>query len=334
MFEWHISKIPVFMASVGLLYPVAGCWIENAINNYRESECQTDAQCDDGVFCNGSEVCATTCRDPLLFFCLAAGPKECRSANNNSSHPCCIVAGGPEAGDPLTSACESACHEADNTCDIGNECVTDRDCKDADCKERDFCENGFCFAGPFAIDIQSGPRNLQQCRNDCTAAGFPRVADFSPPDSPRKTVCICILEEDTLCPYHESYEIENPKMDECAAVCEQAGWPETQGPGHFPDSCLCGILDFVATNDVASCMRGCGDNRFLDQFYPHIVCGCADGTEVRSGEIYDEEGVGCEVICHQLGWPAVDLTYGDSFASDGKGNCRCLGPIIAAESQP
>ena len=73
---------------VSVLSILGGCGLSNALN----SECQNDADCDDGVFCNGPEICFTTCaRVSYAFFvstCVSDGPKVCQSAGAPSKFPC------------------------------------------------------------------------------------------------------------------------------------------------------------------------------------------------------------------------------------------------------
>lgn len=203
--------------------------------------CQTDDQCDDGLFCNGAETCRPGCDLRGAFgLDVCDGPKICTSAPSFVRDPCCT------AGSPKTSACESACNEADDTCEPGEECITDADCDpEINCSFRYFCQNGYCFRGTGHMEIESGAADLAECREACVAAGFPLVDGFVNRDDGLGAACYCTIEKDTVCNGRFArHHIWDPENRGCEVVCDAAGWPATQGiVPEQPDRCLCGIAD-------------------------------------------------------------------------------------------
>jgi len=100
--------------------------------------CTSDADCDDGVFCNGEEQCEGICRAGTPpcgddgFFC--NGAEGCDEANNVCTH----------SGDPCAPA--STCDEAQDICLIP--CTDDEDCDDGlFCSGLETCGGGFCQPG-------------------------------------------------------------------------------------------------------------------------------------------------------------------------------------------
>ena len=111
------------------------------------SECQTDAQCDDGLWCTGEEKC-----EEFLM------GKVCKSR----AVPCCVEAEhdvppdywAPGVSYPaLTTdarypACaaltEKVCNEKERRCDFLNECVFDNDCDSGDDGQLAICRSNTC----------------------------------------------------------------------------------------------------------------------------------------------------------------------------------------------
>jgi hypothetical protein len=95
--------------------------------------CSSDADCDDGLYCNGSETCVDTicqagtavdCPDDGLF---CNGNEVCDEVNDECTH----------SGDPCTSPL--MCYEVDDIC---VECFGDEDCIDGEPCTDDFCDTG------------------------------------------------------------------------------------------------------------------------------------------------------------------------------------------------
>ena len=95
--------------------------------------CIDDSDCDDGVYCNGTETCAA-------------------SACQDGTAPC-------EAGE--------TCNETAGTCDAAPECTTDTDCPDNDiyCDGTPVCTDGTCGPGTaiVCVDDDNACNGVETC---------------------------------------------------------------------------------------------------------------------------------------------------------------------------
>lgn len=133
MTRLHISKLGFPFALVAILMLVS-CWD-------RPYECERDADCDDGLWCNGEEVCRVE-RYEFLPVDTACG------APNASLWPCCSNGMGFASCEQLTTR---ICNEETRQCQSGGECITDGDCADAFfCNGVERCISGACLPDPFA----------------------------------------------------------------------------------------------------------------------------------------------------------------------------------------
>lgn len=90
-----------------------------------ERPCRVNADCDDGLYCNGQEVC-------FRGVCAATSVPRCNDGNPCTDDIC----------DPDLDACQSVPNN--NTCDDGNPCTTDGVCENGECLpgESRECDNG------------------------------------------------------------------------------------------------------------------------------------------------------------------------------------------------
>jgi hypothetical protein len=130
------------VASVAL----AGCFELLALERRLRDECQTDADCDDGVWCNGQEVCFVC---PPGAWCF--GKNTC----DDGSLECCE---GPfDSPRSCTEVTDRRCNEEARRCETGDECAIDADCSNGVfCDGEESCLFGFCFGS-------SAPCPLGQC---------------------------------------------------------------------------------------------------------------------------------------------------------------------------
>ncbi|MCG3130396.1 MAG: hypothetical protein FLDDKLPJ_01153 [Phycisphaerae bacterium] len=114
---------------------------EISCDNSNVVRCQEDADCDDGVFCNGEEICDGC-------FCQAGAP------------PC------PDVGDCVL------CSEERDEC--ASTCTADTDCDDGVfCNGEEICDGCFCQAGtppcPDVGDCVLCSEERDECASTCTA---------------------------------------------------------------------------------------------------------------------------------------------------------------------
>lgn len=102
----------------------------DAVRGCVDACCTDSAQCDDGLLCNGAEICTAG-------VCAAGSPVECDDGNE------CTV----DACDAATGTCASTPNDA--LCDDGFECTRDT-CGASGCEYEAndaACDDGFCFTG-------------------------------------------------------------------------------------------------------------------------------------------------------------------------------------------
>lgn len=111
------------------------------------STCTQDSECDDGLFCNGSETC-----DPVIDQCLPGTPPEC---DLGSADPQCNVA----TCDQLFG-CVAIPVADGTTCDLGTTCSA-----------VETCVLGSCVAGPDAQDDDGD--GICNADDTCPSCDFP-----------------------------------------------------------------------------------------------------------------------------------------------------------------
>lgn len=115
--------------------------------------CETDADCDDGKWCNGTERCggSSSIGLPSLPFCWSLSDPPCGR---------CPAVRLPD--------CEALCIEDEMRCEVGDECETDEDCIDDDTCTREFCTVGLCAS---VATMEDSYLSGIDCENLCQEAG-------------------------------------------------------------------------------------------------------------------------------------------------------------------
>ena len=114
--------------------------------------CTTPADCDDGMYCNGAEVCGGT-------VCAPGAPPDCNDG------VACTVDGCDEFADTCTNMPNDAACAPGETCAPGvgcmPQCTFDMDCDDGDACTVDVCSGGSCIvAGSVSCD------DMEDCTTD------------------------------------------------------------------------------------------------------------------------------------------------------------------------
>lgn len=131
-----------------------------------EVECNLDADCGDGAFCNGVESCVANRCEPGAGDPCAGGPDPVCDESADACVPACIedadcsdgiycngletCAAGvclPGPGDPCTGGPDPYCDETGDLCSAS--CVVDAHCNDGSyCNGLETCSAGACLPGP------------------------------------------------------------------------------------------------------------------------------------------------------------------------------------------
>ena len=276
-------------------------------------DCCEDADCDDGLFCNGVETCVDrTCQagtDPC--------PGEACDEDQDSCGGCLTDANCDDGVDCTVDTCNTADHTCQNvpdhgacaageTCDPVQGCITvpcqdDSDCDDGlFCNGAETCDNGSC-AGGTMVDCGDGV--------DCTVDSCNEDTDGcdNPPD-------------DGLC--------DDGAFCNGAETCDAVN-----GCTAGADPCAAGGQNCDEVNDVCySCGDGVlHDSEDCDPGAPlsHNCCDATDCTFVASGGA-DPQGV-CsgapecqEDVCDGSGGcTTANLADGTACTDDGE---FCTGP--------
>ncbi len=149
------------------------------VNTSIEGCCSSDAECDDGVFCNGPEFCGTgmVCQPGIPpdgqpcdegLFCTVGETCASGVCSGGSPRSC-------DDGDPCTT---DSCDEEEGDCDyepIEPCCITNEECDDGNPCTGDICNPlNQCENPPLPIGTPCGDQGTTGCSNPdtCDAAGM------------------------------------------------------------------------------------------------------------------------------------------------------------------
>jgi hypothetical protein len=128
--------------------------------------------CDDGLFCNGQEICSGTCINGIAFDCSAnniPGIGSCVYDPDNNSATWDYAEGFISQCNDLIDQCTVGSVEITHACDMvncGAECETDEDCEASSCSSLDGC-----YQGIYRTYEDSENTCLENCSckaNNCT----------------------------------------------------------------------------------------------------------------------------------------------------------------------
>jgi hypothetical protein len=225
-------------------------------------ECTIDADCDDGLFCNGAETCNAgiceagtppTCDDGL--FC--NGAETCNEGTDS-----CDAGTPPTCDDGAFCNGTESCNEGTDSCDAGTPPVCDDGtfCNGAEtCNEgTDTCDAGTpptCDDGAFCNGTESCNEGTDSCD-----AGTPPVCD----DGIFCNGAEACDEGTDSCGAGTPPCGPDETCDEAADICEVAGCDfdgiceEGENCGSCPSDCISGTAGAVCGNGL--CEAGDGEN--------------------------------------------------------------------------
>ena len=147
--------------------------IQELYSNDPPSPCTSDEECDDGLFCNGAEICVegmcqpgnAPCPDDGLY---CNGKETCDEGNDECVH----------GGDPCME--DTTCNEDTDSCDPDDtsECTLDAECDDGlFCNGAERCVEGMCQPGnaPCPDDgfFCNGDESCDEVNDECVHSGDP-----------------------------------------------------------------------------------------------------------------------------------------------------------------
>lgn len=138
--------------------------------------CDTDADCDDGVWCNGDESCAVR----SLIANLLLPSRFRRGVCSDGEPPCCPAELDCSEWGSRYIAIE-ICNEAEQLCETGDECQVDEECDDGIwCTGDESCISGFCFQIRARCEyLETCDEEQMQCKETNKLACF-RILDLCP----------------------------------------------------------------------------------------------------------------------------------------------------------
>ncbi len=211
--------------------------------------CEADADCDDGVFCNGAETCDLT--DPDKGVC-ADGTAPCDADLCDEDTDTCTVVcetdadcaddgvfcNGTESCDTDSGECVSSgdpcaegedCDETDDECDTP--CTDDVDCDDEDACTDDACTDGECGSTTPSVDdgvFCNGTESCDSATGDVTSSGDPcdaTAGEVCDEDLDECTVTECT--DDADCTDDGLFCNGTESCDTAASACVSSGDPCT-----------------------------------------------------------------------------------------------------------
>jgi hypothetical protein len=214
--------------------------------------CETNSDCDDGIWCNGAETCALRpfLANLLLFF-LAPNHQFGQGQCMDGAPPCC-----PADHDclefPFRQVAIDLCDESQRSCETGDECRTDAECDDGVwCNGAEFCTEGFCFDLLGRCEyLETCDEAARRCLETNKKACF-RILDLCPdPNRTSELAQIALvlgtadipddvtIFGDNVCEVTEAADCDWPRYADCLTdfvVCEVLDAGDVQG---FLDDCL------------------------------------------------------------------------------------------------
>ncbi len=265
-----------------------------------EESCTGDADCDDGLVCNGSEICFEGA-------CQAGTPLACDDGVSCTVDSCDEISGGC-----VSTADDSACDDGlfcngVESCDLVADCVagTAPDCDDGISCTVDTCDSvtDACSNAPDDAVCSDGAfcNGAEICD---PAAGCIDAADPCPVGACDEDADICTAEcfEDSDC---DDAVFCNGAETCDAGSCLPGTAPDCDdGIGCTLDSCSAVSDSCVSAADDSACDDGlfCNGAETCN-----VASGCEAGTDPCDGAACDEAGDTCEAGCS-----------GDSECDDGE----------------
>jgi len=155
--------------------------LSNTLTIVEEVECETNEDCDDGLFCNGAEQCISN-------VCHAGTPIDCSTNDITGVAECFYSPDDVDYTLDYRAAFTSVCEEP-GTCTIGNETIT-HECSvascGADCDASNACTDTDCdyLDGCVDQDYYDYDDVANACLGDCTctnnACGVPTIYTNDP----------------------------------------------------------------------------------------------------------------------------------------------------------
>jgi hypothetical protein len=272
------------------------------------------APCDDGVFCNGADVCANgTCEhagDPC------AGAPECADVCDEGSGTCATPAGTPCADDGqlcTDDQCDGfgACVHLDNAafCDDGDPCTTG-----------DMCQDGICRPGAPLVCDDHNPCTDDTCDSSIGCV-FTNVAGSCDDGDACTTGDHC---DGGAC------EGGAPRDCDDGNDCTDDGCDPASGCTHVPNADPCDDGNACTMGDACAggvCVGGpardCNDGNLCTT----DGCSPAAGCTHTNNTVACSDGDGCTTNDHCgggtcVGGPPANCDDGDSCTTDS-----CMSPM-------
>ncbi len=301
-------------------------------NDIPPSGCQTDAQCDDGVFCNGVETCAPQNPEANALGCLAGQVPAvddgvectediCDALTDTPRHiptdacQCQTDADCPADDDPCLSGfcndafeCDVLQAPAGTSCDDGIPCTGDDACSpegtcsgapdDARCSDGAFCNGAeLCAPGTGADEEGCIPGLAPNPPDDLPDCALARCDEAQGGFVINDSACLCLQDEDCQGPCVVEGRCE---AGQCVRTLARAGTPCDDQDGVY---CTAGSCDAQGTCAPTAqdelCRAPCRVGAACDPANANSLDGCR----------YDAaaEGLSCTIECGPLSQDGVCL---------------------------
>jgi Subtilase family len=268
--------------------------------------CQVNADCDDGDFCNGAEVC--------------------------SSGVCTPAAAAPCAG--------QICDEANDVC---VDCLTNADCADGNfCNGDEVCSNGACSAGTEPCPGQLCSETNDACvdcldNTDCVDGEFCNGAETCVDGSCQtgSDPCpgqVCVEESDSCVACLSNTDCDDGNYCNGAETCDTVAGSCQTGvapcAGQMCDESNDACVDCLADSD-------CADATFCNGAETCVSGSCQTGSDPCVGQMCDEANDVCAECLADS--DCADATFCNGVETCVSGSCQtgsdpCTGGQICIES--
>jgi Dictyostelium (slime mold) repeat len=298
----------------------------NQVSDLLDPVCASDSECDDGVACNGFEMCVigkcqfgvpVVCDDGLACTVDACGEPSGLCTNTPNNETCddgfacttdtCLLGVGCD-NDPIDSKCDDGNECTTDTCDVAVGCLNDGTFVTTACNDGDTCTTGDVCQGDQVGTCAGTDTSATDCDDgiECTSDTCDPAGGCA--NSPVHSACddgiVCTTDE-----CDSAIGCTNTPVDtmcDDGIACTTDACDPAIGCVSSPDDSAC-IDGNTCTMDFCDNGAGCIHDG------TGVVIACSDGNACTTGDVCQGDAVG---NCAGIDTSATDCDDGIACTTD------------------